>query len=186
MIQNLENEKEKNSKIKQIPIKYKVCFIGSCGTGAKTSLIKVILGEKCDSSELATSGSSYDIKPIKLKNNQIIELYLWDNPGQDKYINLSKIPKLESDCFVIGFDITSRYSFNEINYWYQIAKECSNTNLMYLIGNKSDLYDLRDISEDEARNLANKLNLRYFEVSCVTRSGIDQFVEDLANEVAKY
>ena len=57
---------------------------------------------------------------------------------------------------------------------------------MYLIGNKIDLFMDRQINEEEARNLAKELNLRYFETSCLTGEGIHNFVYDLANEIIKY
>ena len=52
---------------------------------------------------------------------------------------------------------------------------------MYLIGNKIDLHTERKITEEKARNLANDLNLRYFETSCLTREGIYNFMYDLAD-----
>ena len=59
---------------------------------------------------------------------------------------------------MLGFDITNKPTFEEIRDWYNIAKERSNANLMYLIGNKLDLYENRQVNEEDARNLANKLN----------------------------
>ena len=57
-----------------------------------------------------------------------------------------------TDCFVLGFDVTNKNSFDEIKFWYSLAKENADVNLMYLIGNKIDLFDGREVSEDEAKN----------------------------------
>ena len=54
---------------------------------------------------------------------------------------------------------------------------------MYLIGNKIDLFDRREVSENDAKKLAMEYNLRYFETSCLTGSGIHEFIKDLANEI---
>ena len=67
-----------------------------------------------------------------------------------------------------------------------MAKENADVNLMYLIGNKIDLFDRREVTEDDAKKLAMEYNLRYFETSCLTRSGIQEFIKDLANEIIKY
>ncbi len=57
---------------------------------------------------------------------------------------------------------------------------------MYLIGNKIDLFDRREVTEDDAKKLAMEYNLRYFEISCLTGSGIQEIIKDLANEIIKY
>ena len=183
LVKNLVSEN--NSKIESKPLIYKACFIGDSGVGAKTSLINAIMNIKFNENESSTTACSFATKIIKLKNNQIIELHLWDTIGQEKYRNLTRIFLSEADCFVLGFDVTSHRSFEEIRIWHKIAKESSNTKSMYLIGNKIDLYHERKVSEEEARNLAKELNLRYFEVSCKTGARIDEFVEDLVNEISK-
>ena len=57
---------------------------------------------------------------------------------------------------------------------------------MYLIGNKIYLIENRKISENDARNLAKELNLRYFETSCLSGEGIRNFFNDLENKIIKW
>ena len=164
---------------------YKVCFIGSCGNGAKSSLINVITGIKFNFSITSTTSCSFATKRIQL-NNENIDLHLWDTIGQEKFRALLKMFIKYSDCIVIGFDITCDSSFREIRDWYNFAKNNCDAKLMYLIGNKIDLFMERRITEERARDLAKELNLRYFETSCLTGEGIYNFVYDLANEIIKY
>ena len=176
----------KNNNIKKPNKKeYKVCFLGSSGNGAKTCLINAIMGKKFDSNSPSTTSASFVTKTIQL-NNENIDLYLWDNVGQEAYRSLSKIFIINSDCIVIGFSIESDSSFEEIRDWYKIAKENCDAKLMYLIGNKIDLKERREVNEEKARNLAIELNLRYLETSCFTGEGVYNFVYDLANEIIKY
>jgi len=165
---------------------YKVCFIGSSGSGAKTSLINAIIGKTFDPGPVATSICSFVIKKIKVKNNKTIQLNLWDTIGQEQFREFTKLFFTNVDCFVLGFDVTSFDSFNEIPIWYKIAKESVDVNLMYLICNKIDLITERKISEKDAINLAKEYNLRYFETSCATGEGIQKFLNDLANEIIKH
>ena len=189
LLENLEKEtiKSKNNKeINSVKDKYKVCFIGSSGIGAKTSLINAIIGEPFNHNTMSTMNSSYAIKKIELENKKAIELELWDTIGQEKYRSLTKIFLANTDCFVLGFDITNKSSFDDVKDWYSLAKESVNAKLMYLIGNKIDLFDRQQVTEDEAKKLAVEYNLRYFETSCLTGSGIQEFVNDLANEIIRY
>ena len=54
---------------------------------------------------------------------------------------------------------------------------------MYLIGCKTDLYEYQTVSPDEAYEFAQENNLRFFEISNKNNFGIEEFVEDLANQI---
>ena len=54
---------------------------------------------------------------------------------------------------------------------------------MYLIGCAIDLDEYRTVSSEEAEEFAEENNLRFFEVSNKDNTGIDEFVEDLANQI---
>ena len=54
---------------------------------------------------------------------------------------------------------------------------------MYLIGNKIDLE--REVLKGEAKNFAEENNLRYFETSCLTGEGVQEFFNDLVTEISK-
>ena len=61
-------------------------------------------------------------------------------------------------------------SNSKINY------ECE---LIYLIGNKIDLNERREVDKEEANEFAKSENLRFFEISCKTGEGIKEFMDDL-------
>ena len=42
-----------------------------------------------------------------------------------------------------------------------------------------------DISENEVKKYCEDNNFRYFETSCLIPSGIEEFFQDLANELIK-
>ena len=190
LLRKLEEEETKRFntfKTKNNPIKnsYKVTFVGPSGIGAKTSLIDAIMGNSFNQNINPTTTCTRQIKKIEIKNKKI-KLRLWDNIGQEKFRSLTKIYLKDSDCIVIGFDVTNESSFKDIKEWYLIVKEYLDIKLIYLIGNKIDLIDQRVISENEARNLAKELNLRYFETSCLSGVGIQNFMNDLTREIIKY
>ena len=179
------SNKTTNINNKQDQIEVKVTFVGSSGAGAKTSLIRVLTGQKFNEMEQSTCSCVYTLKRIELKNKEI-DLILWDTIGQITFRSLSAIFLKNSDFVVIGFEVTYYPSFQEVRDWYDIVKKNCNAKIIYLIGNKIDLFESRKINEEEARNLAKELNLRYFEISCATGKGIDEFMDDLKNELIKY
>ena len=121
-----------------------------------------------------------------LKNGKIIHLILFDIDAHEKERGLIKYFIKNSDCIILGFDVTLESTLFEIkNSWYFFVKECSNAKLIYLIGNKIDKYLDRKVSEEEARSFAKEKNLRYFEISCKTGEGIPSFFNDLIAEIVK-
>ena len=73
------------------------------------------------------------------------------------------------------FDITARRTFDEVDYCYNNAiSEKGKNMLVYLIGNKSDLEDKREVTVKEAQIKANIFNMRYVEMTNKDRNRIDE------------
>ena len=138
---NIDNKQEKN-KNKKLPGKtnFKVVFLGTYGSGTKTSLISRIINDKFELNTCVTNGCSYCSKVIELINGKKIVLDIWDTSFNVIRIPSPKIILENTDCIVLGFEVISDESFKEIkDVWYPYAKENTDTDLIYLIGNKIDL-----------------------------------------------
>ena len=174
-------EKEGN---KNIANKYKIIFLGDSGIGSKTSLIKR-MNHKVFTPNITNKNScSFISKSIKIKKGKKIIMNFWDINGHEIFRNLTKKFLENSDCVVLGYDVTNINSFKNIqDFWYKFSKDNSGTNLIYLIGNKTDLINERKVEKDIARSFAEKNNIKYFEISCATSEGVQEFFDDLKNEL---
>ena len=173
----LNKNKTKDNKLKDI---YKVIFVGESGIGAKTTLINILMGLKYKESICSTSVCCYSQLKIKLQKNKEITLNLWDTIGQEKFRSLTKLFMNDLDCVVIGYDITQKNTFEEAKrFWYKMVRENNLCDLVYFIGNKIDLYQMREVDSDEAINFAKHENIRLFEISCKNYTGINKFLDDL-------
>ena len=190
---NIENIDSKiNNGINEIiygnPSKqiYKAIFLGDSGVGNKTSFIKAIVSRTFDLNIKSTVASSISVKSISLNNGNKININLWDTAGQEKYRELNKLFIKDSDIIVLGYAVDSKNSFKSIkDYWYQKSKDISGSDLIYLIENKIDLESDREVNEEEAREYARNNNLRFFKVSCQNFMGINEFLNDLTDELLK-
>ena len=160
---------------------YKIVLIGESGTGGKTSLINRLVLNIFDPNTIATSGASYTNIFVQV-NLGIIKLELWDTAGQEKYRGLNRMFIKGSHCIILGYDITNRWSFEEIkNYQYNTVKDIVGDDaLIYLVANKIELFEKEEVSEDEARDYAKEKGIKYFGVSCKTGRGINELLEDIA------
>ena len=134
--------------------------------------------------EFPTISVDTRIKEVKLKNGKIIRLKFKDTPGEEKF-NALTIPHIEdADCLILGFDVTDKKTLFYIkDIWYPTSKNLSSVKLKYLIGNKIDLE--RKVDKEKAMKFAKEYNLRYFETSCKTGEGVEDFYNDLINEISK-
>ena len=162
---------------------YKVVLLGSSGTGAKTSLIRYILGLPFDKNIGVTMGANFT--RYKLGENN---LEVWDTAGQEKFKSLTKIFYKNAHCIILGFDYTSRFSFQEIKeYYYQeVKKELGDFPLIYLVGNKIDLWEHFEIEEKDPISYANKVNIKYFGISAKTGFGVKELLDDISHSLSKF
>ena len=179
---NFYSFKERNKNT----LEYKICFVGESGIGTKSSLILRIVKDIFKEDIKSGPGAEFTTIKFELKNGIKITLKLWDTTGQNVFRKINESYMKDSDCIVIGFDITMNNTFDEVKkYWYPTAKKILKTNLIYLVGNKIDIYNNVGVNLEDAKNFAFENILRYFETSCKTRQGIDEFLEDLKNEIIK-
>ena len=166
---------------------FKVAFIGECGTGAKSSLIICIIGEPFNESLKTTTSPTY-FQYLRSTSLGKIRINLWDTIGQRSFIPLNKIFYKDTDCFIIGFDLTNILSFKEIDCHYEVIKQImGNYSLIYLVGNKSDLSEIREIKEEEAIKWAKEKNIKYFEVSAKKGYNVEELMNDVTNSlIQKY
>ena len=184
-----KKEKEKiKTKTSEMDIRdYQVVFMGPSGCGTKTALILRIVDNCFREQSIATVGVDRKLKRVKLENGEIIKLSLYDTAGQQRFRSITFQYISKADCIVLGFSVTEESDLMDIkNSFYPKVKEYPNIKLIYLVGNKIDVEDEeRKVDKEEALSFAKENNLRYFEISCKTGEGVQEFCNDLINEIVK-
>ena len=139
----------------------KVILLGESSVG-KTSLIKVAIGKKFNSSELTTYSANYSIKKFNY-NGKEYTFNLWDTIGQEKYRALTKMFFKDSKIIILVYDITSEKSFKELEYWYnQVVNELGKEGYyLAIVGNKKDLYNQEKIKEDQGKKFAESKKAKF-------------------------
>ena len=161
----------------------KVVLLGESGVG-KTSIIsqftKGVFNQDC----MSTNGATFSTKKKEFKElKKILSFEIWDTAGQEKYRALAKMFFKDAAVALLVYDISSKKTFIEIrDYWLDIVKEnCSEKLIIYLVGNKYDLIEKEDISEEEVREYAKSVNVPLWFTSAKDSTGI----EDLFDEIGQ-
>ena len=157
---------------------YKVILIGRYGVG-KTSIINSLMKKELDKEYEPTL--SIDIKNIQAKvNDKIIQIQIWDCCGNDKYAqNSPNLFKNTSIAILVYTIIDKDNSFNALINWYNILKEHSYDNMIFLIGNKSDLEKEREVTIEEAEAFRNNFDdIKIFlETSALNGNNMDKLLD---------
>ena len=90
----------------------KIIFLHPPGVGA-TNIISILNGQSFNPSESSTFNCSFVNYDITF-NNQKYALHLWDTPGQEKYISITKLFIKGSNIVIFVYDITQRISLKEL------------------------------------------------------------------------
>ena len=122
-------------------------------------------------------------KNIKIKD-KIIRLDIWDTAGQEQYRSLGKHFYKDSFIVILVYDITNKQSFEDLkNIWYNNLKIYGEKySILGIVGNKFDMFDNEEVSEDEAREFAEEKNASFMLVSAKNGSNINNLFSLLVNK----
>ena len=112
-------------------------------------------------------------KNISIKDRKI-RIQLWDTAGQEAYRSITRSYYKSAACVFIVYDISDKKSFNDVEIWLKDCREiCFKSVLIYLIGNKSDLEDKRQVTIEEGKQFADENNLKFYETSALNGNNIE-------------
>lgn len=152
----------------QYDLSFKLIVIGDSGVG-KSSLTTKAAKNTFEEFYQATVGFEFLSFNLKV-NDQVIKLQIWDTCGQEIYRSLISNFYRNSSLAVLVYSIDNKRSFENINHWLEDLKSQANPDVrVFLVGNKSDLEETRQVPEDTAKAYADskKIDL-FFETSAKT------------------
>jgi Ras-related protein Rab-1A len=174
------------SKSLQQPLEYdylfKVLLIGDSGVG-KSSLLLKFTDRVFTDHYISTIGVDFKIQTLQM-DDKIIKLQLWDTAGQERFRTITTSYYRGAHGIIIVFDITDKESFANIKTWMtEIDRFASDNVCKILIGNKSDLEKQRQVSKEDAKELANKYKIDYIEASAKDSTNVQQLFVELTRQI---
>ena len=159
------------------------CFGDSCV--GKTYLIRKYVNDITNiDSTITTAGIDYYATKRILSNGKKYKITIYDTAGQEKYKSLSLYSIRHCDGVILMYDITKKDSFNSVSEWIKNIYDIKEKNFPFiLVGNKCDLKDEREISEEEGLEAAEKYKTKYFEVSSREGINVEKAIDELLNKI---
>ena len=176
-------ESENNNKYEFI---FKIILIGNSGVG-KSSILQRYIQKVFDDNYSCTIGVDFFMKSLNI-GEKSIKLQLWDTAGTEKFRSITTGYYRGANAAFVVFDLTSKKSFNALNEWIQNYYKYSNPDSeknVVLIGNKSDLIEEREITEEEINNFVKDNNIKYFETSAKDGKNVDECFYYISEKLMK-
>ncbi|KAJ8603826.1 hypothetical protein CTAYLR_000258 [Chrysophaeum taylorii] len=163
----------------------RLLMIGDSSVG-KTSLVIRYDEDTFSTKYMTTIGVDYRDKFIEV-DGRPIKLQIWDTAGQERFRSLTANFFGKADGFVVCFDVSNRTSFGHIRNWISDVQQHKRGEVdVALCGCKCDVEArVREVSEQEARGLADEFKVPYYEASAKMNTNVAQTFEELAEKVVR-
>jgi len=161
---------------------FKYIIVGDPGVG-KTNFITRFCYNQFSLEPKVTVGVEYATKEIKAYDDRIT-LHIWDTCGQENFRSISSTFYKGAVAALIMFDLTRRQTFENLEKWIKDVKDSSEENVaIMIVGNKSDLVNLREIRTEEGVSFAESKNAAYIETSALDSSNIEAAFKHISTVV---
>ena len=160
----------------------KIGLLGN-GTVGKTAIINSIFGFEHPLDTMATISDKEETK-FKLKNNENIKLIFYDVSGNERFRSSGLKYMKAVQGIILIFDFTRKKSFDDLNVWLELINDNLDNPFIVLFGNKIDTEkDNWEVTSEESKNFAKKIEIAFFETSAKTGQGINEGLSYIANSI---
>ncbi len=161
----------------------KILLLGEFRVG-KSSMVLRYVEDRFPGDYLATIGANFLVKTVHLPYEGTVYkvgLQIWDIGGHARSSQVGRVFFQGVSGVLLIYDLTRRDTLDKLPLWIDQLKKYSPDARMYLVGNKNDLEEERDVTYEEGELKHKQLNIaKFFETSAKTGEHIQETFEDLA------
>ncbi|KAI5961404.1 YPT52 [Candida pseudojiufengensis] len=154
---------------------FKLVLLGESAVG-KSSIVHRFVKNTFDDLRESTIGAAFLTQSITIPESQTtIKFEIWDTAGQERYKSLAPMYYRNANAALCVYDITSSNSFKKAQDWIkELKKQAPEGIIIALVGNKSDLEENREVSQQEVEDYVNELKNDGFKINqseCSAKNG---------------
>ena len=152
---------------------FKVTVVGDAEVG-KSSFVLRYADNTFTESYISTIGVDFKIKEIKFENYNC-KISIWDTAGQERFRTITNSYYRGANGIILIYDISKKNSFENVIGWMKSIEENTNKNVRkLLVGNKSDLFESRQVSFKQGQAMADRYGMKFIETSSKNSSNVEE------------
>lgn len=161
---------------------FKIVVIGDSAVG-KSNLLSRFARDEFDHNSKATIGVEFQTQVVEVEGKEI-KAQVWDTAGQERFRAVTSAYYRGAVGALIVYDISRRTTFDSIKRWLdELNTHCDTTVARMLVGNKCDLENIREVSVEEGKALAEDEGLFFIETSALNSTNVKTAFEIVIREI---
>ncbi|KAK4492172.1 hypothetical protein RD792_002970 [Penstemon davidsonii] len=161
---------------------FKIVVIGDSAVG-KSNLLSRFARDEFDHNSKATIGVEFQTQVVEVDGKEV-KAQVWDTAGQERFRAVTSAYYRGAVGALIVYDITRTTTFESTKRWLdELNTHCDTTAARMLVGNKCDLENIREVSVEEGKNLAEEEGLFFIETSALDSTNVNKAFEIVIREI---
>ncbi|CAL5190947.1 unnamed protein product [Lathyrus oleraceus] len=161
---------------------FKVVIIGDSAVG-KSNLLSRYARNEFNLHSKATIGVEFQTQSLEIDSKEV-KAQIWDTAGQERFRAVTSAYYRGAVGALVVYDISRRTTFDSVGRWLdELKTHCDTTVAMMLVGNKCDLDNIRDVSIEEGKSLAESEGLFFMETSALDSTNVKTAFEMVIREI---
>jgi len=152
---------------------FKLVVIGDENVG-KTSLLLRFADDNFEEHYVSTIGVDFRFRTVTV-DNQMVKLQIWDTAGQGRFRTITSAYYRGANGVILVYDIVNKDTFQHVQDWLdEVHKNVGESITKLVVGNKADLVEQRQVTEQEGQEYSRSVNALFIETSAKTAANVDK------------
>ncbi|CAI9271448.1 unnamed protein product [Lactuca saligna] len=161
---------------------FKVVIIGDSAVG-KSNLLSRYSKNEFNMHSKSTIGVEFQTQTMEIDGKEV-KAQIWDTAGQERFRAVTSAYYRGAVGALIVYDISRSTTFDSVNRWLEELKTHSDTTVVrMLVGNKCDLGNIRAVSVEDGKKLAENEGLFFMETSALDSTNVKTAFELVIKEI---
>ncbi|TYH98554.1 hypothetical protein ES332_A11G004600v1 [Gossypium tomentosum] len=161
---------------------FKAVLIGDSAVG-KSNLLSRFAKDEFRLDSKPTIGVEFAYRNVKI-GDKVIKAQIWDTASQERFRVITSSYYRGALGALLVYDITRRTTFQNVKKWMHELRGFGNLEMVIvLVGNKSDLSESRQVSEEEGKKIAEMEGLFFMETSALRNLNVEEAFLRMINKI---
>ncbi|XP_021291069.1 ras-related protein RABA5e-like [Herrania umbratica] len=167
---------------------FKIVIIGDSAVG-KSNLLSRYARNEFNAHSKATIGVEFQTQSVEIDGKEV-KAQIWDTAGQERFRAVTSAYYRGAFGALLVYDISRRATFDNVARWLDELNSHSDTTVArMLVGNKCDLENIREVTLEEGKSLAEAEGLFFIETSALdstnVRTAFEIVIREIYNNVSR-